>query len=83
MLSKLICERCCRRHWPEIWARNAHDPADFSAAWVMNDEKLWSKGAVLCPMVGQEAKHANIEEEPPSHCPYRFEHAVAAGADSA
>jgi hypothetical protein len=46
-------------------------------SWDNDDEDRWSKGKILCELC--KGWTWSIKKSPPPECPYKLEHAVAAG----
>jgi hypothetical protein len=77
MLNKKVCKKCCK-------ITEGVDP------WDKVDNRFWREGSadepkphVNCPLDyvdGEGYNRAFVESAPPRWCPYKFEHAVAAGS---
>jgi hypothetical protein len=67
MLNLSVCYKCCHEHWPREFVRK---------------ERVDCGGKVNCPVKFSPEKNADITDPPPDYCPYRFEHAVAAGMEN-
>jgi len=78
MLTKQVCIKCARAHWPKLYKiyLNAKRP------WTKLDAARWKyDNNVICPcdLPGNDFPAAIVTEPPPKWCMYRLEHAVAAG----
>jgi len=72
MLSKDVCKNCWNTQSPRH---------NWDCHWDKNDETRWTKGEFYCciPFDDEDSTKMKITDAPPAECPYKFEHAVAAG----
>ena len=77
-MDKSICFKCLH-----AWAVAASFGTDDTFERQFN--RRWSEGRLFCPILFRHSIHApalDTESDPPAVCPYKFEHAVAAGESS-
>jgi hypothetical protein len=74
MLNRHICYKCHRKNNDSV----SDDIDSWDRSWTVE-----GAGTVCCyalPLEKHGAPKISINSVPPSDCPYKFEHAVAAGS---
>ena len=67
MLCKEVCMKCWRQY----------DPGMMGAIYALSD---WNNSKIWCPAQTRHRDTVDIirvDTVPPTHCPYKLEHAVA------
>ena len=71
MLNKKICERCYEKQ-ATLFEVNNESLDD----WKNYLSENWEKGETCCIRYREKFGFVNINDNPPSWCPYKLEHIV-------